>query len=61
MMEEVMARLVRLGSPGAHLGVSLVNLPAQGFYRKLGFGELLRVGEGTDGCIYMGKRLGTES
>jgi GNAT superfamily N-acetyltransferase len=61
MMEEVMARLVRLGSPGAHLGVSLVNVPAQGFYRKLGFGELLLVGQGTDGCIYMGKRLGTES
>lgn len=61
MMDEVMARLVRLGSPGAHLGVSLANVPAQGFYRKLGFQELLRVGEGTDGCIYMGKRLGTES
>jgi GNAT superfamily N-acetyltransferase len=61
MMEEVMARLARMGSPGAHLGVSLVNEPAQGFYRKLGFQELLRVGEGTDGCLYMGRRLGKES
>ncbi len=59
MLEQVMTLLARRGSPGAHLGVSLVNVPAQGFYRKLGFEELIRVGEGMDGCIYMGKRLGT--
>jgi ribosomal protein S18 acetylase RimI-like enzyme len=35
----------------------MVNTPAIGFYLKLGFKELLRVGEGKDGCIYMGKSL----
>lgn len=57
MLNQVMDRLRLRGSPGAHLGVSLMNVPAQGFYRKLGFQELLRVGSGTDGCIYMGKHL----
>ena len=41
MLEQVMARLVQRGSPGAHLGVSLMNTPAFGFYVKLGFKELL--------------------
>lgn len=57
MMERVMDQLRRRGAPGAHLGVSMMNTPAFGFYLKLGFQELLRVGEGKDGCIYMGKRL----
>lgn len=57
MLNQVMDRMRLRGSPGAHLGVSLMNVPAQGFYRKLGFQELLRVGSGTDGCIYMGKHL----
>ena len=57
MLNQVMDRLRLRGSPGAHLGVSLMNVPAQGFYLKLGFQELLRVGSGTDGCIYMGKHL----
>ncbi len=57
MMEEVMDRLRQDGSPGAHLGVSMMNVRALGFYRRLGFQELLRVGEGKDGCIYMGKKL----
>jgi len=57
MMEEVMDRLRQRGSPGAHLGVSMMNPGAQGFYQRLGFKELLRVGEGKDGCIYMGKSL----
>ncbi len=60
MLEQVMALLAGRGSPGAHLGVSLMNGPAPGFYRRLGFEELIRVGEGMDGCIYMGKRLGAE-
>jgi len=60
MMEMVMANLRQRGSPGAHLGVSMLNLRALGFYQKLGFRELLRVGEGKDGCIYMGKRLKAE-
>ena len=57
MMNELMRRLGDMGSPGVHLGVSLLNEPAQVFYRRLGFEELERVGEGADGCIYMGKRL----
>ncbi len=57
MMEMVMHKLLQRGSPGAHLGVSMMNNPAHGFYLKLGFKDLLRVGEGKDGCIYMGKRL----
>lgn len=57
MMEEVMQRLRRRGSPGAHLGVSILNLPAPGFYERLGFRELIRVGTSTDGCIYMGREL----
>jgi hypothetical protein len=35
----------------------MINMPAIGFYLKLGFRELLRAGEGKDGCIYMGKPL----
>jgi ribosomal protein S18 acetylase RimI-like enzyme len=57
MIEQVMDTLRRRGSPGAHLGVSMMNTPAFGFYQRLGFKELLRVGEGKDGCIYMGKSL----
>ena len=57
MMEMSMDELLRRGSPGAHLGVSMVNSPAIGFYQKLGFRELLRVGEGKDVCLYLGKRL----
>ncbi len=54
MMLQVMDELRRRGSPGAHLGVSILNKPAPGFYQKLGFRELIRVGTDTDGCIYMG-------
>ena len=57
MVEMVMDKLRQRGAPGVHLGVSMVNTPAFGFYEKLGFKELLRVGEGKDGCIYMGKKL----
>lgn len=57
MMEMVMDKLRQRGSPGAHLGVSMMNTAAFGFYQKLGFRELLRVGQGKDGCIYMGKKL----
>jgi ribosomal protein S18 acetylase RimI-like enzyme len=57
MMEMVMDKLRQRGSPGAHLGVSMLNTSAFGFYQKLGFRELLRVGEGKDGCVYMGKQL----
>ncbi len=57
MLEQVMERLRERGSPGAHLGVSMANEPAFGFYQHLGFRELVRVGTGRDGCIYMGKTL----
>jgi ribosomal protein S18 acetylase RimI-like enzyme len=57
MLEEVMSQLRQRGSPGAHLGVSTLNTPAFGFYQRLGFRELIRVGSENDGCIYMGKTL----
>jgi len=57
MLGQVMENLRRRGSPGAHLGVSLVNTPAIGFYQRLGFHELVRVGTGNDGCLYMGIAL----
>ncbi len=57
MLEQVMDRLRQRGSPGTHLGVSMMNTPAFGFYQRLGFNELIRVGAGKDGCIYMGKSL----
>ncbi|HRZ92297.1 MAG TPA: GNAT family N-acetyltransferase, partial [Candidatus Paceibacterota bacterium] len=57
MMGQLMGRLRRLGSRGVHLGVSMANAPAFGFYAHLGFRELIRVGSGRDGCIYMGQRL----
>ena len=55
MLEGVMARLKQRGSPGAHLGVSIPNTAAFGFYQRLGFRELIRVGSEKDGVIYMGK------
>ncbi|MSU25099.1 MAG: GNAT family N-acetyltransferase [Opitutus sp.] len=57
MLEQVMDRLRRRGSPGAHLGVSLMNPRALGFYQRLGFQELTRVGAGNDACIYLGRSL----
>ena len=54
MLEQVMESLRHRGSPGAHLGVSVPNTTALGFYQRLGFRELIRVGEGRDGCIYLG-------
>ena len=54
MLERIMDTLRRRGSPGAHLGVSTLNTRAQGFYQRLGFRELTRVGSDRDGCIYMG-------
>ncbi len=57
MIEQLMDMLRQRGSPGAHLGVSLMNTPAYGFYQRLGFRDLIRVGEGKDGCIYMGRSL----
>ena len=60
MLEQVMTLLARRGSPGAHLGVSVLNVPAIGFYKRLGFHELARAGTEQDGCIYMGRQLNRE-
>ena len=57
MMEQVMDALRERQSPGAHLGVSVMNQTALGFYQRLGFQELARDGHGTDACIYLGKKL----
>jgi ribosomal protein S18 acetylase RimI-like enzyme len=57
MMEQVMDKLCQRGSPGGHVGVSMLNPSALGFYEKLGFRELIRVGTGADGCIYLGKKF----
>lgn len=59
MMELAMAMLRQRGSPGAHLGVSVLNTPALGFYRRLGFRELARTGTPNDGCVYLGKKFTT--
>jgi GNAT superfamily N-acetyltransferase len=57
MMEDLMTKLRARGSPGAHLGVSGANFPAQAFYKKIGFHELIHVGSGNDAVIYMGKKF----
>ena len=46
-----MRRLIVKKSPGTHLGLSAVNEAAYGFYRKLGFHELARRGEGVEGVV----------
>ncbi len=61
MLEDLMDRLQRRRSPGVHLGVSMLNEVAFGFYARLGFRELVRVGSGKNGCIYMGKSLGQKT
>ena len=60
MLQELMDRLRRRGSPGAHLGLSTQNPRAYAFYRRLGFRELTRVGPEDDGCIYMATEFGAQ-
>ena len=57
MLDRLMSTLRERGSPGVHLGVSALNTRAIGFYHRLGFRELTRVGACADTCIYMGRRL----
>lgn len=57
MVETLLDKLRERRSPGVHLGVSVFNAPAFGFYQRLGFEELVRSGAGNDACIYMGKSL----
>ncbi len=59
MVEKLMQELARRGSPGTHLGMSVFNAKAYGFYQRLGFRELIRAGSGNDRCIYMGRALKT--
>jgi ribosomal protein S18 acetylase RimI-like enzyme len=58
MIEQVMGLLRRRGSPGAHLGVSMLNTRAHAFYSHLGFRALARTGQAGDECLYMGIALG---
>jgi len=55
MMHHQMQALIKRRSPGAHLNVSIKNLPAQAFYNQLGFQELTRTGPSTAGSIYLAK------
>ena len=57
MLEGNLEALRRRGSPGAHLGLSARNARAFGFYQRLGFRELIRVGAGDDATIYLGLPL----
>lgn len=49
MIEKLISRLRLMKSPGVDLGMSDVNEQAYGFYRTLGFEELIR----HDGAIYL--------
>ncbi len=60
MLERLMGTLHERGSPGVHLGLSALNRRAHGFYQRLGFRELIRVGSG-GGVIYMGIELQTRT
>jgi GNAT superfamily N-acetyltransferase len=57
MMNELMSRMRAKGAPGVHLGMAASNERAYQFYKKLGFDDLCRRGEGDDETLYMGKRL----
>jgi ribosomal protein S18 acetylase RimI-like enzyme len=53
MLEQLIGLLRQRGSRGVHLGVSPLNTRAIGFYSRLGFRQLLRVGSASDGTLYM--------
>ena len=57
MLTRMFEALAERGSPGVHLGVHARNSRACAFYRKIGFTELTRDGEGLDAIIYMGLPL----
>lgn len=57
MLERLFGLLRQRGSPGVHLGVRPLNTRAHGFYQRLGFRELIRVGSGNDASVYMGLDL----
>jgi ribosomal protein S18 acetylase RimI-like enzyme len=53
MIEQLLERLRSRETPGVHLGMSVTNHDAYGFYVALGFGELVR----HDDAIYLGMRF----
>ncbi len=53
MMRVLLDELAARKTPGVHLGMAPSNSRAEGFYKKLGFHELLR----TSDSLYLGKRL----
>ncbi len=57
MVEALLGRMRDQGSRGVHLGMWARNERAYGFYRKLGFEELVRVGDPVQGSVYLGLRL----
>ncbi|HOK77142.1 MAG TPA: GNAT family N-acetyltransferase [Verrucomicrobiota bacterium] len=57
MVEHLIAKLVKLGSPGVHLGLSAVNTRAYRFYQKMGFFDLPRSESTPAGVIFMARRL----
>ena len=57
MVETLLDRMREQGSMGVHLGMWARNERAYQFYRKLGFEELVRVGDPQMGSIYLGLRL----
>jgi ribosomal protein S18 acetylase RimI-like enzyme len=57
LMETLLAALAEQGSPGFHLGVGSSNARAREFYRKVGFVEIFREGEGEQQGIYLGRKL----
>jgi ribosomal protein S18 acetylase RimI-like enzyme len=57
LMDTLIESLRARGSPGAHLGMSGRNARAFGFYLRVGFEELGRLGTDADGVIYMGRRF----
>lgn len=57
MLEQLFGLLRQRGSPGVHLGVRPLNTRAHGFYQRLGFRELMRMGSGNDASVYMGLDL----
>lgn len=59
MLERLFVLLRQRGSPGVHLGVRPLNRRAYGFYQRLGFVELTRMGSGNDASVYMGLDLRT--
>ena len=57
MMAALLERLAQLGSTGVHLAMASTNSRAERFYKKLGFDELARVGAGSEGSLYLGRKL----